>query len=81
MCRESGSVSPLELSTALRETQCPEKSPTKWQKVFSQSRIYKDTTVGTIFFENQNACLKSPRMHQSNLINLKNIKVSKKNFD
>ena len=22
-------------------------------------------TVGAIFFENQNACLKSPRMHQS----------------
>ena len=26
---------------------------------------HRQPTVGAIFFENQNACLKSPRMHQS----------------
>ena len=31
---------------------------------FSNVLLIK-TTVGAIFFENQNACLKSPRMHQS----------------
>ena len=27
--------------------------------------LHPSYTVGAIFFENQNACLKSPRMHQS----------------
>ena len=33
----------------------------KEKRIFSRS----PNTVGAIFFENQNACLKSPRMHQS----------------
>ena len=37
----------------------------KWQRNVIILLDQKRHTVGAIFFENQNACLKSPRMHQS----------------